>query len=174
MFKLKRVLIAAGVAVTAGALVGTAAYAIVNSRTGTFSERQTFVHSTDPFSTGSTTFVNVPSAVRSVTVPSGTTRMIDARFTAESFCGGSGGWCSVRIVVVTPTGAVVEMDPASNSDYAFDSGTGADNWEGHALERTSRFLTAGTYRVQVQTRVVSGATSIRLDDWTLAVETIRP
>jgi hypothetical protein len=172
VFKLKRVLVVTGIA-AAAVLVGTAAYGVVLSRTGTISERQTFVHSTDAFSTTTAAFVNVPNAVRSVTIPSGQVRMIDARFTAESQCTGSTGWCSVRIVVFTPTGAVIELDPAASTDFAFDSAVGGDNWEGHAIERTSRFLTAGTYRVQVQTRVVS-ATRVRLDDWTLAVELIRP
>jgi hypothetical protein len=173
VFKFKRAMIVAGAVVAVGALIGTAAYAVVLGRQGTFSERQTFVHSTDPFGTSSSSFVNVTNAVRTVTVPSGTTRMLDARFTAESQCVGTSGWCSVRIVVIRGT-STVEMDPASGSDFAFDSAAGGDNWEGHAIERTSRFLSAGTYTVRVQARVVSGATSVRLDDWTLAVELIRP
>jgi hypothetical protein len=173
VFKFKRALIVTGAVVAIGALVGTAAYAIVVGRQGTLSERQHFVHSTDAFSTGSSSFVNVTNAVRTVTVPSGTVRMLDARFTAESQCSGSGGWCSVRIVVIRGT-STVEMDPASGSDFAFDTASGNDLWEGHAMERTSRFLSAGTYTVRVQARVVSGASRIRLDDWSLAVEVIRP
>jgi hypothetical protein len=174
VFKLKRTLVVTGAVVAAGALVATAAYAIVVGRTGTTSERQTFVHNTSAFSTTSGAFTNVTSAVRSVTISSGTVRMLDARFTAESQCVGNTGWCSVRIVVVASNGAVTELDPASGSDFAFDSAAGGDTWEGHAIERTSRFLSAGTYSVRVQARVVSGATRVRLDDWSLAVEVIRP
>ena len=174
MFKLKRTLVVTGAVVAAGALVATAAYAIVVGRTGTTSERQTFVHNTSAFSTTSGAFTNVTSAVRSVTISSGTVRMLDARFTAESQCVGNTGWCSVRIVVVASNGAVTELDPASGSDFAFDSAAGGDTWEGHAIERTSRFLSAGTYSVRVQARVVAGATRVRLDDWSLAVEVIRP
>ena len=173
MSKFKKTLVITGAVVAAGVLIGTAAYAVVVGRQGTLSERQHFVHNTNAFTTTSAAFVTVPSAVRSVTVPSGTVRMLDARFTAESECVGSTGWCSVRIVVVTPSGAVVELDPAVGTDFAFDSASGSDRWEGHAIERTSRFLGAGTYRVMVQTRVV-GATRVRLDDWTLAVEVVRP
>jgi hypothetical protein len=173
VFKLKRALVVTGAVLAAGVLIGTAAYAVVTSRQGTFSERQHFVHNTNPFTTSSAAFVNVTSAARSVTVPTGTTRMLDARFTAESQCTGTTGWCSVRIVVVTATGAVIELDPVAGADFAFDSAAGGDNWEGHAIERTSRFLAAGTYRVLVQARVV-GASSVRLDDWSLAIEVIRP
>jgi hypothetical protein len=169
--RFKRLLVGASV-VTAAVLVGTAAYGIVVGKVGTISEKQQYVHSTDAFVTGSAAFVNVTSAGRTVVIPSGS-RMINARFSAESTCNGSSGWCSVRIVVVTPAGAVIELDPAAGTDFAFDS-PGTDSWESHAMERTSRFLPAGTYRVLVQAGVVGGATRIRLDDWTLAVETIRP
>ena len=121
----------------------------------------------------SAVYVNVPNAVRFVTVAAGTTRMLDARFTAESRCTGTRGWCTVRIVVVTPTGAVIELDPAASTDFAFDSATGGDLWEGHDRAHV-RYLSAGTYRVQVQTRGVGGASSVRLDDRSLAGEIIRP
>jgi hypothetical protein len=175
VFRRKRVLLVTGAVVAAGALVALvalpAAYGIVIGRSGSVTERQTFVHSTDSFATASATYVNVTNADRSVTVAAGTARMVDARFTAESECAGSTGWCSVRIVVVAPNGAVTELDPASGPDFAFATGGGGS--AGHGIERTSRLLSAGTYRVQVQARVV-GATSLRLDDWALAVEIIRP
>ena len=175
MFKLKKALVVTGSVVAAGLLIGTAAYAIVVGRHGTISEHQHFVHSTDEFTTTATSFTNVTGAARWVTIHPGTRRMLDARFTAESACFGAGGWCSVRIVVINPAGGVVtELDPASGFDFAFDSAGGGDRWEAHAMERTSPFLSAGTYRVRVQARVVAGATRIRLDDWTLAVEVIRP
>jgi hypothetical protein len=174
VFKLNRAMVVTGAVIAAGALVATAAYAIVVGRQGSVSERQTFIHSTDAFSTNSAVFTNVTSAVRSVTVPGGAVRMIDARFTAETQCVGTRGYCAVRIVVVAPNGAVTELDPAAGADFAFDSAAGGDTWEGHAMERTSRYLSPGTYRVRVQARVVSGATRVRLDDWSLAVEVIRP
>jgi hypothetical protein len=173
VFKLNKTLVVTGAVVAAGALIATTAYAVVVGRQGTVSERQTFVHNTSAFNTTSAVFTNVTSAVRSVTVPAGTVRMLDARFTAESQCVGRRGWCAVRIVVVAPNGTVTELDPASGSDFAFDSAAGGDTWESHAIERTSRFLSPGTYRVRVQTRVVSGASRVRLDDWSLAVEVIR-
>lgn len=152
-----------------------AAVAVITGRSGTFSERQTFVHNTEPTVISTTGgWSNVPNAFRTVSVPSGTSRMVDARFSAESMCSGSAtsGWCSLRIVILTSAGGVIELDPASGTDFAFDSG--GDRWESHAVERTSRYLPAGTYTVRVQAQIRPGATSLRLDDWTLAVELIRP
>jgi hypothetical protein len=162
-----------GLGVAALVLVGTAANAVLTGVSGTYSDQQRFVNETNAWSTGAAAFVDVPGAVTTITVPSGTRRMIDARFTAESQCSGGGGWCSVRIVIVRPTGGLLELNPQSGTDFAFDS-TGADNWESHAIERTSSYLPAGSYRVKVQAGVVAGASSLRLDDWTFAVERVRP
>ncbi|GAB1644837.1 hypothetical protein [Krasilnikovia sp. MM14-A1259] len=172
MSRLAKILTATAAA-AAVVLTGTVAHAVITARVGTFTEQQQFVHQTDAWSTSAAAFVNVPGATTTVVVPAGTRRMLDARYTAESFCSG-GGWCSVRIIVITPSGGVIELSPVVGTDFAFDSGSTADNWESHAIERTSPFLAAGTYRVQVQAGVVAGATSVRLDDWTLAVERIRP
>ncbi|BFU47201.1 hypothetical protein [Krasilnikovia sp. MM14-A1004] len=154
-------------------LTGTVAHAVITGRVGSLTDQQRYVHQTDAWSTGAAAFVNVPGATTTVVVPGGTSRMLDARFSAESFCAG-GGWCSVRIIVIRSNGTFFELDPVVGTDFAFDSGSTSDNWESHAIERTSPFLPAGTYRVQVQAGVVAGATSVRLDDWTLAVERVRP
>lgn len=166
----KSLLVGLGAAVLV--LAGTAAHAVLTGGGGTYTDLQRYVNESNPWSTSAGAFVDVPGAATTITIPSGTRRMLDARYTAESQCGG-GGWCSVRIVVVRPNGSVLELYPQSGTDFAFDSGS-ADNWESHAIERTSPYLPAGTYRVKVQAGVVAGATSLRLDDWTLAVERIRP
>jgi hypothetical protein len=162
-----------GLGAAALVLVGTAAQAVLTGVSGTQSDFQRYVNESNAWSTSAGAFVDVPGAATTVTIASGTRRMLDARFTAESQCTGSGGWCSVRIVVVRPNGSLLELNPQSGTDFAFDSGS-ADNWESHAIERTSPYLPAGTYRVKVQAGVVAGATSVRLDDWTLAVERVRP
>jgi hypothetical protein len=172
MSRLKKAFLVA-VGAIALLFVGSTAQAVVTSHTGTFSDQQQFVHETDAWTTGSTAWVNVPTAVTSITIPAGTTRMLDVRYSAESQCAGSSGWCSVRVVVYTPSGGVIELSPVVGTDFAFDSAS-ADNWESHAIERTSAQMGAGTYRVQVQATVVAGATQLRLDDWTLAVEAVRP
>jgi hypothetical protein len=172
MSRLKKALVV-GFGAIALLLVGSTAQAVVSSHSGTFSDQQRFVHQTDAWTTSSTAWVNVPGATTTITIPSGTTRMLDARYSAESLCAGNSGWCSVRIVVFTPSGGLIELSPVVGTDFAFDSHS-ADGWESHAIERTSAQLGGGTYRVQVQAAVVAGATQLRLDDSTLAVEAIRP
>jgi hypothetical protein len=172
MSRIKKTLLI-GFGVLAMVLVGTGAQAVLTARAGTVTDHQQYVHETNAWQTSAAAFVDVPGASVAVTVPTGTRKMIDARFTAESQCGG-GGWCSVRIVVVRSNGTVLELDPQSGTDFAFDSGAGADNWESHAIERTSPYLPAGSYRVKVQAGTTAGANLIRLDDWTLAVERVRP
>ncbi|GGK35585.1 hypothetical protein GCM10010124_30370 [Pilimelia terevasa] len=170
MARFKKILLA-GAGATAMLAVGTAAGAAITGASGTFTERQTFARNDAPINVTSAGFVDVASVV--VGIPSGTRRMLDARFTAETLCSGSGGWCSARIVATNAsTGSTVELAPVSGTDYAFDSP--GDNWEGHALERSSHYLPAGTYRVRAQAAIVAGATSLRLDDTHLAVEVIRP
>jgi hypothetical protein len=172
-FRARTLIIAAMALALVGVSAGTA-YALVTNSTGTFTDRQYFATNDAPFSvtTAPGVWQNVPGMVRSVTVPAGTSRLLDARFTAESFCSG-GSWCSVRIVYFNSAGATVELYPQAGTNYAFDS-PGTDAWEGHALERNTRFfLGAGTYRVQVQATEV-GASSFNLDDMHLAVEAIRP
>jgi hypothetical protein len=49
--------------------------------------------------------------VAAVTVPAGTTRLVDARFTAESLCAGiSTAWCVVRIVVINSADIVAYLE----------------------------------------------------------------
>lgn len=172
MSRMKKALLV-GLGVVAMLAAGTAAHAVLTGNSGTFTDQQRFVNETTAWSTGSAAFVDVPGATTTITIPSGQRRMIDARFTAESQCSSS-GWCSVRIVVIGPGGGLTELNPQAGTDFAFDSGSGSDNWEGHAIERTSPYLPAGTYRVKVQAGTVAGASFVRLDDWTLAVERIRP
>lgn len=170
MSKLRRSIIVAGFT-AALLLAGTAAYALVTSRSGSVSDQQKFVHDTDVFTIAPGSFVNVPSMTTSMTLTA--PHMFDARYSAESLCQGTAGWCPVRIVVFLPTGALVELDPVVSTDFAFDSAS-TDQFEGHAIERTSQLFPAGTYRIQVQGAAIFGATSLRLDDQTLVVEAVRP
>lgn len=175
MRKLRAVLVLAAT-LAAGVLVGSAADAVLTARTGTFSDRQFFRAETSAWSTGSGTYTNVPGMAFGFTVPSGTSRLVDARYTAESACTGTSGWCTVRVILIYPTGAALELSPASGTDFAFDTADPdpGDIWEAHAIERSSPFLPAGSYRLYVQAKVVFGATSIRLDEHHLAVELVRP
>jgi len=122
--------------------------------------------------TSSTAFSDIPGATTVVGVPTGTTRLVNARLTAESQCTRAnpalGGWCSTRIVAQRIGGATVELNPQAGLDYAFDS-VATDQFEGNAMERSIR-LAAGTYIIRAQRAVINNAITFRLDDWHLAVE----
>jgi hypothetical protein len=160
--------------VMAGALAATAA-AIVTQSSGTTQIQMKNVGSTDPSSTSSTTWVPVPGSDIAMTLS--TSDLINARFTAESLCAGAGsGWCSARIVVYSDaTGNFTELNPASGTDFAFDSdaaGSADDLYESNAIERSLR-LPAGDYRFRVEyavTVLTNDAVISRLDDWHFAVE----
>jgi hypothetical protein len=124
--------------------------------------------------------VNLPGAAANVFVPANQSRLYDVPFYAESRCAGpgGGGWCTVRIIAQNiATGAIVELNPVSGADYAFDSDMAAatdDLWEGHGMER-SRRLPGGpngtTYQIRVQYAVTNATIGFTLDDWHLAVHT---
>ena len=108
-------------------------------------------------------------------VPAQTTQLVNARFTAESFCdadNGAGDACSVRILAVPAAGASIEMNPASGRDFAFDSVPDRQDYhEAHAMER-SLVLGPGTWTFKVQYSVSNNMVdNFTLDDWHLAVET---
>ena len=89
--------------------------------------------------------------------------LIVARFSGESACGGSDGWCAVRILVNG-----VELTPVVGTQFAFDD-TGSTTWESSFVERTSGTVNPGSYTVTVEAAVVGSATSFSIDDWALTV-----
>lgn len=124
------------------------------------------------FTTTSQSFVPLGGSEVTFSVPSGTTRLFDARFTAETQCSGtSGSWCSARVVGRNnSTGFVFELNPQAGLNFAFDSVGANDLWEGHAFERSRRVLTAGSYTFFVQLSTVGTGTTFRVDDWHFAVD----
>jgi hypothetical protein len=131
------------------------------------------VRETAATTTASTVWVNVPGATTTVTIPALTTDLILAQYTAESVCFGASGWCPVRILLNG-----VEMDPASGTDFAFDSSDGGaaspSSWESHAVQRSRAYTNSNTFPVSVTIQVqymttVAGMT-FRLDDWHLTVQ----
>jgi hypothetical protein len=122
--------------------------------------------------TSATSFVDLPGATATITVPGPENGLVLARFSAESACyqpGATiGNWCSVQILL---DGA--PMDPATGVDFAFDStdaGTETStSWESHSMDR-SLVVGPGNHTVVVQWVVTNGATIFRLDDWSLTIE----
>jgi hypothetical protein len=171
LLKTKKVIALAAVMVAAS---GATAMALTSSAGGAQLLMQNRAE-TAASVTNSTTFVDLPGAAVTVSVPTDRTELFNARFTAESNCTRAvfaPGWCSTRIVAqrigVIPVPPPVELAPASGLDYAFDS-VATDQHEGHAMERSLR-LRAGTYVIKVQRAVTNAAIQFTLDDWHLAVE----
>jgi hypothetical protein len=175
-FSRKAALVATAV-VAALTLGGGAAYAVFTSHAGSTLTRFQAATETNAWaaSPAANTYVTVPGAAISVTVPAGTARMHQAVFSAESQClgGTTNSWCSVRVIRIAPNGVVTELNPASSTDFAFDT-SGGDNWQAGSISRTGYYVGAGTYRFVVQAAVVNGATTVRLDDWNFSVTSFAP
>jgi len=103
-----------------------------------------------------------------ITIPAAQTGIIVATFTAESSCSGSpGSWCSIRIVCNG-----VELQPASGTDFAFDSVGSTSTtvgWKSLSVTRRTNVVGAGFQSCEVQARSVGTATH-RVDDWTFMLE----
>jgi hypothetical protein len=160
-------------------LASGVALAAVSIVSGNVINQVRVVREDTPTTTSSTSFVDIPGAATTVSVPAGQRGLILARFSAESVCDGDAvGYCSVRIVVVDASGAIVEMQPAASIDFAFDS-TDAENitapqnsMESYSMDR-SLVVPRGNYTVKAQWAVTSSAVTFRLDDWSLTVEKAR-
>lgn len=113
---------------------------------------------------------HVTGSSLSLTVPSGSIRLVRATFTAESFSQAGGSWCSVRIVAKKSTStAFNELYPRAGEEFAFDSSAGGDNWEGNAMKRAIR-VGSGSWSFRAQLNAVGGG-SCTLDDWYFDIET---
>ena len=117
---------------------------------------------------------DIPNTTFHVTVPDSNTyhRLAHMTFTAESLCEGASR-CSVRAVVTSAeNGNTLEMDPASGTNFTFDSGgqRGA-----RSLSRMT-VLTGGgegiQYTFKLQAQIIGGSeTSVfRLDDYLTQME----
>jgi hypothetical protein len=155
------------------------AFAVITVASGGPIDQVRIVRQDTAFTTSSTSFVDIPNTQVGISVPAGTTRLILARFSAESTCVGGSGFpplhaCSIRIVAVNAgSGAITELQPASGLDFAFDS-TDANtesigSWESHSMDRSLR-LEAGRYIIRPQAAVTNSATRFTLDDYSFTVE----
>jgi hypothetical protein len=157
-------------------LASGTAFALLTFVSGGAIERVAIARETDIARTSAVQFNDVPGANVSVNVPAGSTRLVMARFSAESACAGGTGneWCSVRIVAVNvANGAVTELSPKSDRNLAFDStdaGSETFAWESHSMDRSER-LGAGNYRIKAQRAVTNAAVVFSLDDYSFTVET---
>lgn len=143
----------AGLEVTSpGARVGTTCGALVTNEVITENAVST---------TRSTSFVGLPGASVSVSVPN--TACIKVLFTAETAClrSAENDSCFIRAVVNG-----VEMHPQGGGTQVIDSES--DTRRGHAFEWVLR-VGEGVYTIAVEQRVRSAATRFQIDDWTMDV-----
>ena len=124
----------------------------------------------------SPSFVLLSGSEVTFSVPSGSTRLFNARFTAESGCfGPQNTWCTARIVGRNnSTGFVFELNPQGSTGFAFDQadrgGGGSDSLEAHAMERSRRVLTAGSYTFFVQVSASDQGTVFSVGIWHFTVD----
>jgi hypothetical protein len=106
--------------------------------------------SSNDVSNSTTTPTQMPGMTARVTIPSGFTGLIIARFSAESACYGDDAaqpdWCVVQLMTNQ-----TEMQPGDGADMAFDSTDNSNetsaSWESHATERFIK-RAAGTYTIR--------------------------
>lgn len=125
---------------------------------------------TDPWATSTpNTWVNVPGSTLTVTVPSGTSRLLNATFNAASYCLAQHR-CAVRIVArKAGTSTPTELRPAAGNVFSFDSqDLGGESWQAHSVSR-SVVRSAGTWYVYVQAQPVGDGGPLNLDDWNFVV-----
>jgi hypothetical protein len=147
--------------------LATSAFAATTHR-GTGVAAVTVITETNPSTSQSTSFADVPGTAVTVTVPAGQIQLVQVRFTGESYCfwysGAAYQFCSLRVLA-----DATEMLPRSGMDAAFDSnGQDDDAWEGHSLDRTL-VLGPGMHRIKLQAAVTDPGVSFTVDDWTFTV-----
>jgi hypothetical protein len=131
---------------------GGAVNAALTGTSGSYAERN--LNRTQNVTYTNTSAANtwqvVPGMSHVVTVASGTTRVIEASYSARSYCAGGTGYCSVRIVFVkSGSAAITELNPVLGFNSIFDSAD-TDRYESNALNRSTGYLGAGTYTVRVE------------------------
>ena len=125
---------------------------------------------TDTTAHSGTTFASLAGAFAIVTVPTGSTRLVVARFTAESQCSGPAeNYCTIRISAFNrTTTAVTELDPQVGLNHVFHR-TASDRFESHSISRAAR-LPSGSYSIIVQQATTLNAMTFVLDDWMFEVD----
>ena len=169
----RRVLVIAVTVMVLGAAATATALAVVSGSAGSITA-VTVVSDNGLQETSSRTFVDIPGAATSMTVPAGHRGLIIARFSAASQCGSlnpDDDGCFIRILV-----GGVEAEPATAG--AFDmaaccpNSSNGDQFESHQIERSIGPLPTGRYPVRVQWQA-DAENQFMLWGWHLTVERAR-
>ena len=127
------------------------------------------VSSTEEFLVDGNDWTDIPGAKATIKVPAGKQALIIARFTAETVCYDiSPDHCSARIMIGGNQG-----HPASGRDFHIDSNYGGETNESEKAHAMDRSLQVGSGKHVVKVQVAAmGNTALRVDDWSLTVESI--
>jgi len=170
----RTILILASVAVVL-VLAGGTAFALFTSDSGGAIDSVMIDRSDSITTTGSTSYVRIPSASHRVIIPSGG-RLVMARFSAESWCFGGPAWCSIRIVAYPELGDTTMRELLSRQafplDFRFDSTFDGGGEESYSMDRSLR-LETGSYVIRAEYAVSHSDALFRLDDYSFIVETAR-
>jgi len=111
-------------------------------------------------------WVVVPGAFTSVTIPSGERGLLIVRFSPGMICAGSGD-CLTRIVISGSQGL-----PAKSVDF---NAAGGSHWGMPYTERSIGPLSAGTYDVVAQVEATTGlsGTTLTIRSYHLTIERFR-
>jgi hypothetical protein len=124
--------------------------------------------------TQSRTYVDLPGAATSITVPSGQKALIVARFTGASQCGSlnpDDDGCFVRVLIGGQEADPVNAGHFDTAECCSGSSNG-DSWESHAIDRSRGPLGPGTYPVRVQW-LAGAENDFMLWGWHLTVERVK-
>jgi hypothetical protein len=176
-------LLAAAAGLVAGVVLGAGAVAYsagtLTTAQGNTLTQVKVVRDGNPTATTSTSFVDVPGATTTISVPAGTKALILARFSATSTCVGPAqdSACFLRIMIykvgTTPTEAFPNGVNISTFDSEVAPNVNAVRKQAHMIERSRGGLTAGDYVVDVQDAVPGADTTLALVNWNLTVERIK-
>jgi hypothetical protein len=169
----RRVLVISLAVAVVGAAAATTALAVVSGSAGSITAVKV-VSDSGLQETSSRTFVDIPGAATSITVPSGQRGLIIARFSAASQCGSlnpDDDGCFVRILV---GGTEAQPAPGGAFDMAAccPNSSNGDQFESHQIERSISALPAGRYPVRVQWQA-DAENQFMLWGWHLTVERAR-
>lgn len=115
------------------------------------------------FSTASTSFVNVPGASTTVSIPSGGTRCVKVRFSATASCSTTGSLDECVIRVSEPG---IAFDPNTNGINFIEEQPGE---AAHSFEWV-KILGAGSHTITVEAGVAASPTNFSIGEWTMDVE----
>ncbi|HSX17470.1 MAG TPA: hypothetical protein VLH86_05220 [Patescibacteria group bacterium] len=115
---------------------------------------------------------DIPNTTFTVTVPDTHHRVAHMTFSGESRCTDA-SWCSVRAVATSAaTGATIELEPSSGSNFAFDSGGQRGARSFSRVANLSGGSEGIQYTFKLQAQIIGGSSSsvFRLDDYVTQLE----